>query len=207
LPPEVSASPDEAESRKARPPSPLYGVAWLFYLGVAAAAVLWRLDENAAPVCEGSSPCLRLFIDPNHWPLDFGLGLLAAAFILIAWEITRRYWPLAAAMEEDLSARVGHLTSEEALAIALLSGFSEELFFRGAMQGSLGWLPATLVFAVLHTGPSRALRLWTVYAAVAGLAFSLLVVWRQNLLPPIVAHIVVNGIGLWKNSGRCAAAE
>jgi len=54
------------------------------------------------------------------------------------------------------------------VALAVLSGFAEELFFRGAVQGAFGWLPATLAFAVLHSGPGKAFRLWILFAAIAG---------------------------------------
>lgn len=103
-------------------------------------------------------------------------------------------------MDDQLRNLVGPLSPPEATAIALLSGFSEELFFRGAVQGSFGWLLATIVFALLHTGPSSALRLWSLYAAAAGLLFSGLVLWTGNLLAPIAAHMLINGIGLWRMS-------
>jgi membrane protease YdiL (CAAX protease family) len=84
----------------------------------------------------------------------------------------------------------------EVVALALLSGFAEELFFRGAVQGSWGWLPATVLFALLHTGPGPAFRLWTLFAAVAGLVLGALMIWRGNLLAPVVAHGLLNGINL-----------
>ena len=89
---------------------------------------------------------------------------------------------------------LGPLDDGEIAALALLSGLAEELFFRGAMQGALGWPLATLTFAVLHTGPGRVYRVWTLFAAIAGLLLAGLVVWRGTLLPAIVAHILGKGI-------------
>ncbi len=91
---------------------------------------------------------------------------------------------------------LGPLEGAEIVALALLSGLAEEIFFRGAMQAALGWPIATLAFALLHTGPGRAYRAWTLYAALAGLVLAGLVVWRGTLLGAIVAHAVVNGVNL-----------
>jgi uncharacterized protein len=84
----------------------------------------------------------------------------------------------------------------------VLSGFAEELFFRGAVQGAIGWLPATLAFALLHTGPGRAFRLWTLFALLAGLLFGALMELRGNLLGPVVAHFLVNAVNLWRLASR-----
>ncbi|MEJ2153667.1 MAG: CPBP family glutamic-type intramembrane protease, partial [Gemmatimonadota bacterium] len=66
----------------------------------------------------------------------------------------------------------------------------------GAVQGAFGWVVATVLFTVLHTGPGSSFRIWTLFAALAGLAFAGLVVWRQTLLAAIVAHVVVNAVNL-----------
>ncbi|MCH9650863.1 MAG: CPBP family intramembrane metalloprotease [Deltaproteobacteria bacterium] len=198
------ASSEESGLRRT-PPGQLYRIAWFFYLVIAVAAVFWLgLDPKAAPQCNGSAPCLDLFVNRESWPLHLGVGVLGALAVVSLWEMTKRALPLAKAMDEQLMHLVGPLTPSEAAAIALLSGFSEEFFFRGAVQGSLGWLFATIAFALLHTGPSNALRLWSLYAAAAGLLFSGLTLWTGNLLAPITAHILINGIGLWRMSRQSA---
>ena len=78
----------------------------------------------------------------------------------------------------------------------MLSGFAEELFFRGAVQGSWGFVWATLLFALMHTGPDPAFRLWTLFALLAGALFGGLMLWRGNLLAPVTAHFVVNAVNL-----------
>jgi membrane protease YdiL (CAAX protease family) len=85
---------------------------------------------------------------------------------------------------------------DEVVGLALLSGFSEELFFRGAVQLSWGYLPATLLFAVLHTGRGREFRVWTGAALLSGLVLGGLVLWRGDLLAAMTAHAVVNAVGL-----------
>jgi len=150
---------------------------------------------------EGVIP-LRLFIDPRQWWLDLLLGAGAGLLLLGLWKGTERIFPLARELEDQLGGALGPLGRSEVIALAVLSGFAEELFFRGAVQGSVGWLPATLLFAVLHTGPGRAFRLWTLFAVVAGLLFGGLMEVRGNLLGPVVAHFLVNAVNLWRLASR-----
>jgi hypothetical protein len=168
---------------------PLYRLAWIFYLLLAVGAVLWIGARR------GEIP-VSLFIGPRRWWLDIAAGVAAAVLLVGFWRLLRRL----TARARELEARLGDILTGaqpgELLGLALLSGFAEELFFRGAMQGAWGWLPATLLFALLHSGPGPAFRVWTLFAAVAGLVFAGLVVWRGNLLAPILAHVLVNAWNL-----------
>jgi len=152
-------------------------------------------------VREGVIP-LRLFVDVRAWWLDLLLGIGAALLLLGLWRGVERIHPLARELEERLGEALGPLGRSEVVALAVLSGFAEELFFRGAVQGSFGWLPAAILFAVLHTGPGRAFRLWTVFALGAGLLFGGLMELRGNLLGPVVAHFLVNAVNLWRLASR-----
>ncbi len=108
----------------------------------------------------------------------------------------RRATGKARELERQLGKLLGPLQPAEVVALALLSGFAEELFFRGAMQASWGFLITTALFALIHTGPGPAYRLWTLFAAVAGLVLGGLMLWRECLLAPVVAHVLVNGVNL-----------
>ncbi len=144
---------------------------------------------------EGAIP-LSLFVRGGRWWLDLGAGLGAGALLIGVWNLMRRLSPRARELERHLSGLLGPLEPAEIVGLALLSGFAEELFFRGAMQGSWGWLPATILFAVIHTGPGPAFRIWTLFAGIAGLVLAGLMLWRECLLAPVVAHTLVNGINL-----------
>jgi len=182
------------EPKSPRVPGRLYRLAWSFYLVLAIAAVVWiGLREGTIP--------LALFLRLDGWWFDLGLGVASGLLLLGLWHLGLRFLPLAGALEGHLTEVLGPLPRDEALALALLSGFAEELFFRGAMQGSLGFLAASVLFALLHTGPGPAFRLWTLFAAVAGLAFGALMLWRGNLLAPVVAHALVNGVNLVRLTG------
>jgi membrane protease YdiL (CAAX protease family) len=170
-------------------PGRLYRLGWGIYLGMALAACLWiGLRQGVIP--------LSLFVDLDDWWLDVLLGAGAGVLLLGLWWGTGRMSPLARDLERHLSSVLGALGPSETFALALLSGFAEELFFRGAVQGQLGWIAATILFALLHTGPGPAFRIWTAFAALAGVFFGAIMVYRGNLLGPIVGHILVNAINL-----------
>jgi membrane protease YdiL (CAAX protease family) len=88
------------------------------------------------------------------------------------------------------------------LILALISGVSEEVFFRGALLTWLdGFLPATLalvlqalVFAAFHPMPRRAWS-YTAYTFVAGMALGVLVHLSGHLWASIGAHALVNFVG------------
>lgn len=181
--------PASEESAAELRPGQLYKLAWVFYLLLALAAIVWLGAR------EGAIP-LALFV---RWPsvlVDLGLGVATGLSLVGVWALARRHVPAARRLEDELRDLLGGIDSGEVLALALLSGLAEELFFRGAVQSAFGWVVATVLFTLLHIGPGSSFRLWTLFAGVAGLMFAGLVVWRQSLLAAIVAHVVVNCVNL-----------
>lgn len=177
--------------------------AWIFYLLLGLGGLVW------VGAREGQIP-LALFVDTGGWWIDLGLGVAAAAVLLGAWWLLARRLAAGRELERRIGELLGPLATDEAVALAFLSGVAEELFFRGAVQGSWGWVWATLLFAVLHTGPGLSFRLWTAFAVVAGGLFGGLMLWRGNLLAPMVAHFLVNAVNLSRlaaEARRRAAAE
>jgi membrane protease YdiL (CAAX protease family) len=177
----------------------LVKTAWAFYLLLAVGGVVWVGSR------EGAIP-LHLFFDPATWWLDAIAGLACGGTLLLVWNTGLRRLAAARELEERLAEVLGPLTADQAVALAFFSGVAEELFFRGAVQGSWGWLWATLLFALLHTGPGLSFRLWSVFAAVAGGLFGGLMLWRGNLLAPMLAHFLVNAVNLYRLA-RAAAAR
>lgn len=176
-------------------PGRLYRFAWGFYLVIALAGALWiGLRQGVIPS--------SLFFDPREWWVDLGLGAGAGAGLLAFWWGAERAFPLARELGDRLAALLGPVSTAEAIALALLSGFAEELFFRGAVQGAWGWIVATLLFALLHSGPSPAFRFWTLFAVIAGAIFGGLMVWRGNLLGPMAGHFLVNAVNLSRLASR-----
>jgi uncharacterized protein len=183
-------------------PSTIYRFGWAFYLLLSIAGLVWIgvRDRGVA---------LSHFLEPRDWAFDLGLGLGSALALALVWEIAHRLAPAAQRLSRELAAAIGPIPPHEAMALALLSGLGEELFFRGALQGSIGLWWATAIFAMLHTGPGRVFRVWTLLAAAAGLGLGALVLWREQLLAAIVAHAAFNAVGLLRLSrlARELAAE
>jgi membrane protease YdiL (CAAX protease family) len=167
----------------------LYRLAWIFYLLLAIAAVVWLgLRAGAIP--------LSLFV---RWPeaiVDLGLGVAAGLALVGLWALGRKTLGSARNFEDELRRQFGELEPAEVVGLALLSGFAEELFFRGAVQQTFGWVAATVLFAALHLGSGKGFRLLALFAAIGGLVFAGLVIWRGSLLSAMVAHILVNAINL-----------
>lgn len=177
------------------PPGRLYRFAWGLYLFLALAGALWIGTQR------GVIP-LSLFVDPHQWWLDLALGVSSGLLLLVVWWGTERVLPLARELEARLAGVLGPLTLSEAVGLALLSGFAEELFFRGAVQGTVGWIGATLLFGLLHSGPGKAFRLWSLFALLAGALFGGIMAWRGNLLGPAVGHFLVNAVNLRRLASR-----
>ncbi|MEK7432874.1 MAG: CPBP family intramembrane glutamic endopeptidase [Cyanobacteriota bacterium] len=98
---------------------------------------------------------------------------------------------------------IGKLETRDAFLIALLSGISEEIFFRGILQNGIGLIPSSIVFALLHF-PSKEFLVYSLWTFLAGLFFGNIYEMTGNLFIPIVAHIINNLIALllWKKVKR-----
>ena len=192
-------APGPYDYRRAAAPR-IYNLAWFFYLLLAATAVVWIGMRRGATI-DGA-----LFFDPKRWWIDVGLGAGAGLFLIGLWEVVGRRFSAARRFEELLRGVLGPLDTSQAVGLALLSGFAEELFFRGAVQDAWGFWIASALFAALHTGRDRGLWVWTAFALIAGLLFGGLVLLAGNLLPAIVAHVLVNAINLRRLARAEAAA-
>ncbi len=166
-----------------------YRIAWLFYLVLAIVALLWLGFERGRLGME-------LFVDPEGWWIDLGAGIVIGGALLLFWWTLRRSFVAARALEDELTLLLAPLTVTEAVALALISALAEELFFRGALQGAIGALPAAVLFALLHAGPGKGFRIWSLFALAGGLALGALVALRGPLGGAIVAHFLVNGVNL-----------
>lgn len=181
MPGESTPEPEE--------PGRFYRASAVFYFLLAVAAVVWiGLERGTVPI--------DLFFVPATVFGDIACGLGAGGLIIVLAELGRRWFSPFARLEDRLRQMLVGVTESEAVAIALVSGFAEEIFFRGAVQGSWGWLWATLLFALMHTGPDRLIGLWTVFALFAGALFAGLTLMRGTILSAVIAHAFVNAVNL-----------
>lgn len=153
-------------------------------------------------------------------PVDVGWGLLGGAVVLGLTVATNLFWYVVSGddppdnsgfLPEDPGPLVGVAVL---LAVAVITPFAEELFFRGLLLRALekrfnptvAVVVSSVVFGSLHvSGVTSAsslaeLALHGVFIGVVitgyGAVFALLTVYTGRLWPAIVAHMVVNGVGV-----------
>ena len=192
-------SPESSSEQEPLSSEHFYKLAWGFYLVLAVLGITWIGVRD-------SGVSIDLFVGSAWWK-DAVLGTLAAVVLIVAWELICVLLPGAAAMNRELATLIGSLDVPTVVGLALLSGFAEELFFRGALQGSFGVVVATICFALVHTGPGTSFRYWTLFAFIGGSVMGGLMVWRGNLLAPIVCHALVNGVNLGRMAGHWLPLE
>jgi membrane protease YdiL (CAAX protease family) len=171
---------------------PLLRWAGIAYALLAAAALAWNgwagrpwayLDQASA----GAGV---------RWGRDLGLGVACAAAVIAVSQVLTTGTRWGAALARELALALGPLTLVECAALAALSGFAEEAFFRGALQPRLGWLAASVLFGLAHWAPRRTLWPWTGFALLAGGMLGALFEATGNLAAPITAHVVINAVNL-----------
>jgi len=173
-----------------RAPNKLLAPAAVFYGLLAAAALAWIRHAKLSVLVARS---------PAAAAAGLALGLAVAVFSQLGFRRSTRIRRLAL----DFARILGPLGTWDALSLAVLSGVGEELCFRAALQGSLGLVPASLIFGLAHIGPRRGFWPWTVFAVAMGFALGLLYAWSGDLLGPILAHATVNALNL-RALGRLA---
>jgi hypothetical protein len=161
-----------------------------FYGALALLAWAWR-DLGQGGTLFLAGPEARV-----SWLRDAAAGLgVAWATIALSAVLTRRT-RAGELLARRLAEIVGPLAPRQAWILALASGVGEEAFFRGALQPVVGLLPASVLFAAAHFVPRRDLVLWSGFSLAAGLALGGLYEATGNLLAPVVAHVVINGVNL-----------
>ena len=127
---------------------------------------------------------------PSQLDLWIGIGAaltlcLSLPFFTSAWASRVLLLRDMKGVWDDLLTPLGKsLTLGEIAALAALSGFSEELFFRGALQAEIGIVGAALLFGLLH--PLNVS--YVIWATAVGIAFGLLYQATGSLFPAILCH-------------------
>ena len=91
---------------------------------------------------------------------------------------------------------VAELKVMDLVAIAIISGFCEEVFFRGVVQPQFGLPLTALAFGLFHDPSFRNIA-YSVTALIYGIALGLLYIYTGNIWAPIFAHITHNMISLY----------
>jgi len=167
-----------------------------FYLVLAAVGVDWTLARGAS---------LGSLLVPGRsagWPVELAAGVMLGLVVVGLGRVAERYWEPARRLQRELAGLLPPLRTVDVAVLAGASSIGEEVLFRGAMQGALGFWPAVVLFGAAHGGLARRWRLWVVYAALVGAAFGGLTIWLGTLLAPVIAHFTINWFGLRALSAR-----
>lgn len=131
--------------------------------------------------------------EKNHFFLGIGI-----AFIVVFLELIGvKYLPKHYFDDGGINKRV--FENRGPIHIVFLSfviGFSEELLFRGLLQTTIGLIPATFIFALIHIRYLYNKFLFTVTLCLSFL-LGLLYMYTGNLLTVIVCHTVIDMLLGW----------
>jgi membrane protease YdiL (CAAX protease family) len=167
-------------------------------MGVTAVVLLliaktWLYFDPAALLSLQFSPQALL------WGIGLGLGItLVSSMIYRLWPNYRQ------SADMYLALVLQPLHWPDLLWLGLLPGLSEELLFRGVMLPAIGlnWLGILVSgasFGVLHMS---GVQQWTyvIWATVVGILLGVGAVATDNLLVPVIAHMVTNLVSsvVWK---------
>lgn len=179
-PPPEKAPPPRME------PGVLLGAASVLYLLLFLGAFAWIRLRGDSLALQGRFGALA----------ETGIGIGAGLALAAASAVVSRMSGAARRLEESFRSLLGPLRAPEALFLALLSGFVEEVVFRAALQPAVGLVGASLVFGLLHVGPKRIFLLWTLFAVGMGFLLGWLFAWTEGLAAPVFLHVTLNAVNL-----------
>ncbi|MCU0668693.1 MAG: CPBP family intramembrane metalloprotease [Myxococcota bacterium] len=185
------------------PPRPqrLVRLSLWFYGGMTALALAWRAGVRGQSLVFGEG---ETQID---WLRDPLAGAIAAAAVILSSNAFTRHTRIGRELARALAALIGRLSWRACVVLAAASAIGEEALFRGALQPEIGWIAASVVFALAHLVPRRDLLPWSVFSLAAGLLLGFLYDATGNLVAPVVAHFGINAINLRRLSAFGVSGE
>ena len=115
-------------------------------------------------------------------------GIVAGAALWATIPLLLRSTPMRRVWDGVLLPFAATLGPRDVVVVALLSGFTEELFFRGVLLPETGIVLSSLCFGALHALCAT----YFVWATVIGAGFSALALASGSLVTPILAHATYN---------------
>lgn len=187
-------SEDEAPDPLAGPPGPNFvRTGLLFYGAMAVVAVLWRVAAYGEPIFFSSQQAALAEV---AWGRDLALGVALGVGIVLLSNLLTQLTTWGENLARAMAQALGPISTPNCILLACASGLAEEMFFRGALQPRVGIVLACLLFGVVHFVPRREFLPWTGFALIVGFAFGALYDATGNLIAPVAAHAVINGINL-----------
>lgn len=188
-PPATPGRPSAVQPQKRleRRVPPLFAV--MFYGFLALAGWVWLLGNSKVNPKD-------YFAFRNPW-LEIGLGFGAAVVLVGACATVPSWWRPARELEREFGWILGEQRKWEVVILAVASGTSEELFFRGSLDAAVGPVIATAIFAILHWPVSKSFVIWPFFAVAAGAVFTMQRHVTGGLIAPMITHVLVNLVNLW----------
>ena len=124
------------------------------------------------------------------------IGALSGIIIVGITYYLEKFTNWAKDLSKMLSNILGPISGSDILVLSLASSIGEEFLFRAALFPDMGIFVSSLIFAVLHTGPERALIIWGILAFFISILFCLLFQYTGVLAAPIAAHFTINFFNL-----------
>jgi membrane protease YdiL (CAAX protease family) len=164
----------------------------VFYAGVCVVALVWATAWGQWNTLFGESM-------PTGKSLLQGIGL--GALIVVLCHLASLFVRPVRRASALMSRMIGPISIGQALWLAAISAFAEELLFRGALWPQLGLIGGAVFFGILHTIPVRALAGYPIFAFLAGIVLGMLREESGSLIPAVLCHFTVNAINLaWLGS-------
>ncbi|MFW5715107.1 MAG: CPBP family intramembrane glutamic endopeptidase [bacterium] len=165
-------------------------IAALFYLLLGAVGLAWAYY--------GRGEWLLSFSAERPYPALELLLLASALGLHILFDIAGpKKVPAIARFWNSLHHSLGPLHISTVLLLSLLSAYGEELFFRGALQPAVGYLPATVLFALSHFPPQKSMLIWPFYALAMGAVLGLLRILGGDIYSAVLLHFLANTVSLY----------
>ncbi|MCR4315258.1 MAG: CPBP family intramembrane metalloprotease [Planctomycetes bacterium] len=160
-----------------------------FYLTLYIATLIWSYASDSVPFPFSD---FRFDGDALTWcAIAFALGVAAvyvSRAVFKASDAERKFARM-------FRTTFGNIGWTEVLAYALLSGFFEEVFFRGAVQNAFGLVAASIIFGLAHYA-GRDLIAWTISTVVMGFILGWIYIASKTIAAPIVLHFTVNAMNI-----------
>lgn len=123
-------------------------------------------------------------------------GLLAAGFLLTSSAAMQSSLDSFKKLQELFRDLIGPIPYWAGVWLAIASSTAEEVFFRGALQPSIGLIPTSILFGLAHVGPDGRIGAWTLWASMAGVILGWTFSETGCLWSAILGHFVVNGVSI-----------
>lgn len=124
----------------------------------------------------------------------FGLALAGYGFYFFAKK-TKKFYEAVELFEQVLSPAFKNLKLIDLFLLSFISGFNEEVFFRGLLFPRVGIILSSLAFGLLHF-PGKKYWIYAVWATCSAALFAYLFFLSNSLWLPITAHFTNNFIGM-----------